>query len=88
MAPDRNSTEPERLFHEEDSEDEPIRVAPHCRTCGAEAPMMTSDESLVSKRGWRLVLETDLSGHRVGVWRCPECSTRRRNVIRNSIRSP
>jgi hypothetical protein len=88
MAPDRNSDEPERLFHQDELDDETIRVAPRCRTCGIEAPMLNSEQSLISKRGWRLVLETDLSGRRVGAWRCPECSTRRRTIMRSSIQSP
>ncbi|MGA2449872.1 MAG: hypothetical protein ABTD50_14425 [Polyangiaceae bacterium] len=88
MGQERPSHEPERLFSEEAYDEEPIRVAPKCKICGAEAPAVSSDHSLISKRGWRLVLEVDLSGRRVGAWHCPECSTRRRAVMRNSMRSP
>jgi hypothetical protein len=88
MGHDPTSHVPERLFNEEAFDEEPIRVAPKCKNCGAEAPIVSSSHSLISKRGWRLVLEVDASGRRVGAWHCPECSTRRRAVIRNSLRSP
>jgi hypothetical protein len=45
---------------------------------------MNSDYSLISKRGWRLVLETDHFGHRLGAWRCPACWSRWRNTTRHS----
>jgi len=64
------------------------KVSSRCTGCGTEAPTLDSDTTLISKRGWRLVLETDEAGCRVGAWRCPACWARHRNALRSSIRSP
>jgi hypothetical protein len=65
-----------------------VKVARLCTNCGVEAPAADSENSLISKRGWRLVLETDALGRRIGSWRCPTCWSHRRRALRNSMRAP
>jgi hypothetical protein len=56
------------------------RASSFCTNCGAKAPMADSESTLISRRGWRLVLETDAAGCRVGAWRCPTCWSRHRSA--------
>lgn len=72
----------------EPSDDADAKASSLCRSCGAEAPTLDSENTLMSKRGWRLVLETDAAGRRVGAWRCPTCWSRHRTAKRLSTRSP
>lgn len=64
------------------------KVSSLCTNCGAKAPSADSESTLISKRGWRLVLETDAAGCRVGAWRCPTCWSRHRSAKRSSRPSP
>jgi hypothetical protein len=70
-----------------DDDDDAGKVSSYCTSCGAEAPTMDSESTLISKKGWRLVLEADAAGRRVGAWRCPTCWSRHRGAGRPSIRS-
>ena len=51
--------------------DEP--PVPVCAGCGAEPPETSSDNTLVSKLGWRLRRYTDGTGALVSEWRCAAC---------------
>lgn len=53
---------------------------PRCGGCGAPAPPTDTNYTLISqKHGWRLVLQEDESGNRVGQWWCPACWAKKRD---------
>ena len=76
-----------RIYSADPISDSPPKSTRQCKNCSNEAPGLSSDQTLVSSLGWRLVIDVDLFGHRVGEWHCPECWSRRR-AARNSMRSP
>jgi len=76
-----------QVHGEATTDDATSKASPPCTNCGALAPTVDSDSSLISKQGWRLVLETDATGRRLGAWSCPTCWSRRRSASRSSIRS-
>lgn len=45
-----------------------------CSDCNHLAPPTDTNFTLISSQhGWRLSFETDESGRRLSIWRCPRC---------------
>ncbi|HEY4011779.1 MAG TPA: hypothetical protein VGM06_00460 [Polyangiaceae bacterium] len=60
---------------------------PQCDGCGAPSPPTDTNYTLISqKHGWRLVLQQDKSGQRVGKWWCPNCWAKEREQRKQTAR--
>jgi hypothetical protein len=50
----------------------------YCIACGATAPTLGDDTTLLSQRGWRVTKEVNPQGGIFLNWRCPPCWKRHR----------